>query len=48
MLLVEDYVTEIKLDTRFAHTQEYFRSLSTYACFAVEADAKIAQRDTMD
>ena len=46
MLLVGDYVTEIKLDIRFAQTQDYFCSLLLYYifCFSVEADAKIDTR----
>ncbi len=48
MLLGGDYVTAIKLDTRFAQTRDYFCFL--HILLSVEADAKIDTRirDTMD
>ena len=47
MLLGGDYVTAIKLDTRFAQTRDYFCFL--HILLSVEADAKIDTRirDTM-
>ena len=48
MLLAGDYVTAIKLDTRFGQTPDYFCSL--HILLSVEADAKIDTRirDTKD
>lgn len=48
MLLVGDYVTAIKLDTRLGQTRDYF--CSQHILLSVEADAKIDTRirDTKD
>ena len=43
MLLVGDYVTEIKLDTRCGQTRDYFVSY-IFILLSVEADAKIDTR----